>query len=406
MRRMITVATALVAVACASLSAQRLGPEVKRPRMEAAADTNDALAYYNFGVAEFTRNPDAAAAAFYWAARINPAWGDPLYARRAALIMADRSLLEQVMEGNRKTLESNRMRRLDSLQLRALMWSPFLFRQFDRAIFTGYIKNMANRGTDYNSAELQYAIDAYLRSADYQTRAWLAYSDRDFPSALAHYARAMSSARDKAAVRLDRARIFSMQSNVDSATAEFNQALLEMRKKDQKDLVILYDSKALVEYSIAVLLEGKGNAAGAREAYGRALTEDLSYYPAHMRLGLLALGLKDTTVAMSELALAAQLAPNEPHIRFVNGWMLGGMGHFAESIIELRKAIELEPFYALPYLRLGQVYEQLEKAKEAADSYESYLKRASASDVQRAFAQEHLTDIKELLAATAAQAKP
>ena len=201
-------------------------------------------------------------------------------------------------------------------------------------------------------------------------------------------------------MHLDRARIFGLRNKVDSATAEFKNALDEMRKKDQKDLVVFYNSKALAEYSIAVLLEGSGNTAGAREAYGRALTEDLSYYPAHMRLGLVSLGLKDTTGAMSELALASQLAPNEPHIRFVNGIVLAMCNHFDESIAELKKAIALEPYYALPYLRLGQVNETLGKAKEAAEAYDGFLKRANANDTQRAFAQEHL------ILATQAIAKP
>ena len=39
-----------------------------------------------------------AAAAFYWAARINPGWGEPLYARRAALIMRDRGLRKKYFE--------------------------------------------------------------------------------------------------------------------------------------------------------------------------------------------------------------------------------------------------------------------------------------------------------------------
>jgi tetratricopeptide (TPR) repeat protein len=405
MRRTVMV-VALAATVCPALSAQRLGPPVKRPRLEVAADTNDAKSYYDFGVDKFERNPEEASAAFYWAARINPGLGEPLYARRAALIMMDKRLLRGVMEGDRRTLDSKELRSVDSLQFRALMLSPFLYRKLDRRMFLVYFRNSITDGRGDAPPDLDYAISVYLNGAGYEMRAWLAYSDGDFDRALRLYASALSGSKDKSSVHLDRARIFGLRNMVDSATAEFKNSLDEMRKKDQKDLVVFYNSKALAEYSIAVLLEGAGNIAGAREAYGQALTEDLSYYPAHMRLGLVALGLKDTTSAMSELALASQLAPDEPHIRFVNGVVLAACGHFAEAAAELQKSIALEPYYAIPYLRLGQVSEQLGKGKEAADAYDGFLKRAALNDLQRPFAQEHLTEIKETMAALQAIAKP
>ncbi len=395
--RPLLVAIAITATAIASLPAQRLGPVEKRPRLEAGADTNDAHAYYNHGLARFERYTEEAAEAFYWAARINPAWGEPLYARRAALLMKDQRILRLVMEGNRRTLESADMRRLDSLQFRALMLSPFLYRQLDRPMFVAYIKNANGVRRGETSPDLDFAINTYLRSAGEAMRGWLSYSEGNFAAALEQYAGAMASTRDKAPLLLDRARIYSMRGQVDHATEEFNLALEEMRKKDQKDLVIFYNSKALVEYSIAVLLEGAGNTQGAREAYGRALQEDLAYFPAHMRLGLLALGLKDSATALSESALAAELAPAEPHIRYVNGFVLAATGRYAEAVGELTKATELEPFYALPYLRVGQVSEQLGKGKEAAVAYENFLKYAAKSDIQRPYAEERLAEIKEIM---------
>jgi tetratricopeptide (TPR) repeat protein len=189
-----------------------------------------------------------------------------------------------------------------------------------------------------------------------------------------------------------------MRNQSDSAITELNLALDELRKQDQTDLVVFYDSKALAEYSIGVLLEGAGSVDSAREAYGRALQEDLSYYPAHMRLGLLALGKHDTTTAVSELALAAQLATDEPHIRYVNGYVLAAAHRYSESVTELRKAVELEPMYALPYLHLGQVYEVLEKGPESLAAYQAFLAHASRNDPQREFATERVADLKELLA--------
>jgi Tfp pilus assembly protein PilF len=253
-------------------------------------------------------------------------------------------------------------------------------------------------GDNSSAQDVDYAIDTYLQRSGEGMRAWIAYGRGDFSGALDHYAKALSTARDKAGIRLDRGRILAMQGKTASAVAEFQAAIEEMRTEDKKDLVVFYNSKALAEYSIAVLEEGAGDAAAAHEAYGRALQEDLAFYPAHIRLGLLALGAHDTTTAMSELALAAQIAPNEPHVRYLNGYVLIGAHHYAEASGELKAATELEPYYALPYFWLGRVSEQLEKGPEALAAYEKFLERASRSDAQREVATERRDELKEMLA--------
>ena len=151
------------------------------------------------------------------------------------------------------------------------------------------------------------------------------------------------------------------------------------------------------------MLEGAGNTQKARDAYGRALQEDLSYYPAHMRLGLLALTEGDTTAAMSELALASDIANDDAYVHYLNGWVLGKAKHTADAVAELKKATELEPYYALPNLVLGAQYESLEKAPEAIAAYERYLALASQRDPQRTFATERVEDLKEFVNAPKTQ---
>lgn len=402
-RNLYLVATALTLFAPIVAAQKKPEPVVARPKLRDVTDTNDARAYFNQGVARFEQDPDEAAAAFYWAAKINPAWGEPMYARRAALIMADQAMLRGVMEGNKRTTESDEMRRLDSLQLRALLASPFLFRQLDRPMFMRYFKESVKRdiranGGNENASDLDYAIDRYLdRSSEYM-RGWMAYGMGDYPSALKHYDLAMGNSRDKSGIRIERARILAMQGKEANAIAEFKLALEELRKLDQKDLVVLYNSKALAEFSIAILQESMGDVASARESYGRALTEDLAYYPAHMRLGLLALGAKDTATAASELALAAQLAPEESHVRYMHGFVLVHSGRYADGIAELRKSVELDPYYAIPYFLTGQAYEQLNKGPEAMAAYQEFLARASTNEPQRSYATERRDELKEILA--------
>jgi hypothetical protein len=49
--------------------------------------------------------------------------------------------------------------------------------------------------------------------------------------------------------------------------------------------VYFYDSKALFEHTIGMLLEQENDFAGAREAYARALQEDLAFYRPTSGLG-------------------------------------------------------------------------------------------------------------------------
>ena len=398
MRRILTITAialtaAMVIIPVAPpLEAQRLGKPVARPKLRDVTDTNDAQAYFDAGLRAFGNDPGYAADAFYWAARINPGWGDPLYGRRAAILAQKQGLLNQMMNGNRRSRE---LIALDSLHARALMLNPFLYRRLDRQLFISYLTN----GDRHVQAQYAYEINVWLTQASPQMQAWYAYSMGNFERALQHYATAIGREREKAYLHLERARIFGMRNEVDPAVAEFQLALDELRSKDEKKLVVLYDSKAMAEFSIATLLEGAGQSQRARDAYGRALEEDLAYYPAHMRLGLLALTQGDTAAAVSELALAAEIATDEPLVRYMNGWVLSVAKRPADAIVELKKAVEIEPYYALPNLVLGQQYEKLEKAPEAIAAYDRFLKTASAAEPQRAYATARMDDLKAFLKA-------
>jgi tetratricopeptide (TPR) repeat protein len=391
-------------VCVAPASAQRSGSQPPRPK-GVVADTNDAQAYFDYGLTAFEQEPQVAAAAFYWASRINPGMADAFYARRAATVMADPGLRKVYIEGGRRARESKQMRALDSLYLRALKLNPLLYRRLDRRLITAHIVEEAQRelrrsGSDVSRTELDFVVDQWLRDVGPEFRAWIAYGDGRFDFALKQYALAAQSAKFKAGYRVDRGRIFGMIGQLDSAVSELNLALAEMRSRDTKDLVFFYDSKALFEHTIGTLLEQKDDLAGARDAYGKALQEDLSYYPAHQRLGLLALGAHDTTTALSELDLAVQLAGDEPFVRYVYGFALASVGKHADAKEHLVKAVELEPYFALPQVVLGQVYERLGDGKNAQTAYTAFLARSNLKDPQRPFATTRLREVTEILSAT------
>ena len=396
------VVSMLAAVPPSALQGQG-GKMPKRPKLEAGADTNFAPAYYEYGVSMIERDPERAAAAFYWAARLDPAWAPPLYARRVALLMADPRLLVGYMNGIRRYVESKEARSIDSLELRALMLNPFLARDLDKPLIMAYLRDLVQdelrQSGDHmdagTSTRFDYYMERYLRNnARERLRADVAISDGRVPEALDLYRKALGQERDDeaAGIHVERARAFHQLGNDDSTRAELAQGLEKLRKRDQKAFVFVYESKALLEQCIGLTYELKAQFEPAREAYGRALQEDLSYYPAHIRLGSVALAVGDTTSALSEMDLAVQVKPDDPWVRATYGQTLAQIGRAADAAVQLRKAVDLEPFYPGPYYLLGRVAEMLGKPAEAADDYRGYLAHTSSRDVR-------VPDVKQRLAA-------
>ena len=402
MRTLSFAAAALLAAT--PLLAQKGTPA--RPALYAGADTNDAYQYYNYGLERLEKRPDEAAAAFYWALRINPGWADALYARRVALLLTDENRLMSYWRGDKRTIRSDEVRRIDSLQYRALMVNPFLYQKLDKYIFDAAIRKLTrdysrNDGSGGSSAmAMEYEIQNMVKTMGPEMQAWLAYTRGDYRTALEQYASAMKRAKYKASLRAERGKIFFMMGEADSAYAEFSLSVDEQRKRDNKDLVYLYESKALTEQALGMIQETRNQPDSAREAYGRALQEDLAYYPAHQRLAFLAIERKDTTTALTEMELAVQLRDDDPTLRYIYGYTLAVSGKYAEAETQLRKAVELEPLYPLPHYMLGVLYEQKQKPAEAMASYNKFLSIASKGDTHRKEVEERLSDLKILQAGT------
>jgi tetratricopeptide (TPR) repeat protein len=169
----------------------------------------------------------------------------------------------------------------------------------------------------------------------------------------------------------------------DSALDNLTQALVEMRKADKDDLVFFYQSKALMEQRIGMIERVRGNKAAARDAFGRALQEDLSYFPAHVQLAFLALETADTAAALSEMDLAVQIKPDAPGIRFQYGYALGTLNKLKEAEAQLKKAIELDPEFAIPHFALAEVYVASGRKPEALKEVQAFLALAAANDTRR-----------------------
>jgi len=374
----------LLALLPSVVVAQKTKEIPKRPPL-AAGDTNDAHDYYEAGLLSLRRDPQLAADAFYWSARLDPLNADAFYARRVALLLTQPRRLELYWEGDKGTLRNAEVKAIDSLYLYSLTLNPFFYEKLERSLQDAVIQQIVHRetATSGGAGELEYEINQYLATAGWGEKAFRAYSDGDFTQALDSYAKAIKQASHKYYYRQMRGRLFFQLGHADSALTELKLALEEMRKRDQKDLVYVYQSKALLEQSIGMAYESLGDKAAAKEAYARALQEDLAYSPAHVRLAYMALEAKDTATAVSEFDLAVQLRPNDAGLRHLYGSLLVQANKAADAEPELRKAIELNPDYAGSYHALGLAYEQLGKPADAVTQYREFLARSSKRDIRR-----------------------
>ena len=378
---------AAICLSAPSASAQgRLGPVEKRPKLAAGVDTNDASPYFALGARSLADRPDEAAAAFYWAARLDPSSAEALGGRRAALLMRKVSVLKLYMEGSRRARTSKELIAIDTMQLRALRLDPLYYRKYDWTMLMGYYR--AEYRIEYPTAS-QQSIDFAIRSdfdkASPYTRGWVAYSEGKMEDALAFYDLAMQRVKNKGYIRIERGRALTMQGLLPRAIAEFSLASVDLKQleADKEENVVFYNSSALVEHSLGVLYARSGQVDSAKAALGRAITEDLSYFAAHMELGRIALVEKDTTTAISELGLAAELATDEPWVHYLHGSTLLSAGQDADAVVALKKAIALEPFHAESYFALAQALEKGGDRPSALAAYTHYLAIAPRRDQQR-----------------------
>src|SRR5256886_17461316 len=102
-------------------------------------------------------------------------------------------------------------------------------------------------------------------------------------------------------------------------------------------------SLEMFEYAIGIVRVNQGDFPAAREAFGRALTENLAFYWAHARLAGVDLALHDTAAALTELGLAVEIEPNDPALRLYNGYVLRLARRYTEALAELDVALRLVP---------------------------------------------------------------
>lgn len=411
--------TALLAVAllvAPALRAQKVVPTPTRPHLDAGADTNDARAYYQYGVRTIDNKPEDASRAFYWAAKLDPSSGEALYAMRtAALMKLNSSDLYDYYDYSAKKRKPEYLA-LDSLLYRAYTINPFIYRNLDRSLLHRIIEaNVKNDHPDVDAAELNLAILNYMHDARHT--AWASYAQGRLPEALEAYAKQLKDLDrtknkrnkrdhedDASEIHAERARIFYLLGNMDSSLTEMTAAMAGLRERDAKETVILYESKAMYDQSLGMIHEQAKHPDLAREAYAHALEEDLSYFSAHTKMAMLQLAQGDTTSALTEMDLAIQLQPNDPALRYDYAVALIQARRDADAVTQLMKSIEVDPFYAAPRLLLARIADAEQYTDEAVKEYNDYVAIASKSDPQVAAARSRVSALQATVASSSAPA--
>lgn len=378
-------------------SAQDHGAQPDRPSLPNGADRNDPWSYYRVGLASVQKDPDKAADAFYWAARLNPIWAEPFYGRRVALLLSNPRRLMRYFSGDKGEIRSKESLAIDSLYRHALTLNPFLGPQMDHMFIESMIQEISSRASGSGgSSELAWQLEKAMSNGPPEWRASVAYGQGRYFEALSLYGEALQHARMKAGILAERGRLFYQVGLHDSSLVSLTQALAEMRKADKNDLVFLYQSKALMEERIGMIQHVKGDKEAAREAFGRALQEDLSYYPAHVQLAYLALETGDTATVMNEMDLAVQINPEDAGVRYQYGYALGSLNKLKEAEVQLKKAIELDSDFAAPHFVLADVFQAETRKADALKEFKSFLALASQRDPRR----DEATEMAAILSAS------
>lgn len=344
-----------------------------RPRLAPGADTNDPNAYFVFAGNHLRRDERQAAAAYYWAMRLDPTCAGCAYGRAIALLIEDGPRLEGYFFGHRNYLRSARYQAFDSLVRRAMVMDPFLHRRLDLHLLASMYDLLDSDGWERD-------LDGYLVEADSSLAALVYYSRGRFDLALRVWARMMERRPHAPLLRVARARTFFLTGQLDSAGAMMSEALRIERRRDVDSASITYESKTLWEYAMGRIHHSLGRLDSAQQAYERALIEDLAFAPAHHQLAVLHLERLDTTSALRELARAVSVGEREFLPRLTYGILLASTGSTDSALVHLRRAIELEPWAARPRLILGAVLDSDGDRAGAADAFEQWLARAPRTD--------------------------
>lgn len=344
------------------------GRELPRPRLWADADTNSAKVYYDLAEPMVRNgfNLDTAEMALYWASRLDPSWSEPIYARSLIpldALLRDRSVTWQQTRSElavtKLALTEHQVQSIDSLQRIAWDRNPFLY------------------------TELEFRRSFLIPHRDPFEVGYFLFSTRRFAEAESLFAIGLKQHPEEFPARTYRARALFYLGKYDDVVAELEAARDTIRQRQIAHSIPIVFSVEMYEFAIGIARVQQDDFPAAKAAFERALTENLGFYWAHVRLAGAALALQDTAAAITELGEAVQIEGRDPVLRLYYGGVLQESGKFEEAVSQLQEAIALDPRYAAPYFQLAVTYHQKGQKDAAIEQYRQFLARSARDDPWR-----------------------
>ncbi len=387
-RHVVRLAAALALAALTLVPPAEAQRAPRRPRLAADADTNDARAYFMYGLERLERTPGLAAPAFYWAARLEPLSPTAWWAQYMAQVLGDAQRLVRIVQRDPVALASPEVRALDSLRLRADMRDPFFHREWEAPKLLAYARNAARReewfGTseDVGTTGIVRATERYFESGDLYSRGLLFYGQNELRSALQYWALAQRT-RELAWITAERGRAFVELRQGDSARVAYTRALELARRGYDPAEHGLHETPAAWGYALGRLLEDRRNTAAARAAYEEVIERDPAFYPANLRLADLLLQARDTATALFRLGLALGAGGGEYFTQVHAAATYSRMGRRDSAMVRLRRATELEPWASGGWLLYGRAADAVGDTAAAIGAFERFLRLAPRDDLGR-----------------------
>ncbi len=170
-------------------------------------------------------------------------------------------------------------------------------------------------------------------------------------------------------------------------TGGVNLLLSYLQAEDTTSIHSTYESREMVYYMIGLLHAARGDVPRGEQALQQALVENLSFFPAHIVLGLMATDRRDPATAVRELAQAQELSRGEPWVRFEYGRALTRAGQPAAAAVQLDSVVQEELFFADAYLELAVANEDAGSPAAALTAYQRFVQsapRREAAEIESA----------------------
>lgn len=197
---------------------------------------------------------------------------------------------------------------------------------------------------------------------------------------LGRYAEAVQALEKAAALHVDRATTFNDLALAHSGAGRTDRAVQILREALQVD-----PERAETHNNLgAVLLEGKGDLAGAEAAFREAIRLHPSFSGAHLNLARVLARGKDLRQAFYHFEAALRYNPSHARTRYEYGLALSQAAMYPQAVSQLEKVLQLEPTWTSVHLDLGLVLvldgkipQGLQHLQKAARSSEEQVRRAA-----------------------------